>query len=137
MRIIVLLLSVIVLLSPLMHTGSATVQTGVSLVGTNNVPAGTLCTTGSGTYTSNPTDMWGQAVAGTTTRTYICVQNRGSTVYTVRTTSTLPTPEGTITTPQFGSNITAGAYALIEFDWTVPATAKPGQVSFTITFRSR
>ena len=137
MRIIVLLLSVIVLISPLMHTGSATVQTGVSLVGTNNVPAGTLCGAGSGTYTSSPTDMWGQAVAGTTTRTYICVQNRGSSAYTVHITSNLPMPEGTITTPQFGSTLVAGAYALIEFDWIVPPNAKPGQVSFTITFRSR
>jgi hypothetical protein len=31
----------------------------------------------------------------------------------------------------------AMAYALIAFDWTVPASAKPGQLSFTITFRSR
>ena len=137
MRLIVLLLSVIVLVSPMMHTGNAMVQTGVSLVGTNNVPAGTLCSAGSGTYTSSPTDMWGQAVARTIIRTYICVQNRGSSAYTVHITSTLPTPEGTITTAQFGSTLVAGAYALIEFDWTVPATTKPGQVSFTVTFRSR
>ena len=120
-----------------MHTGSATVQTAVSLVGTNNVPAGTLCNTGSGTYTTSPTDMWGQTVAGTTTRTYICVQNRGPSAYTVRITSTLPTPEGIITTPQSGATIMAGAYVLMAFDWTVPVGAKSGQVSFTITFRSR
>jgi hypothetical protein len=70
-------------------------------------------------------------------RTFICVQNLGSASYTVHITSTLPTPDGTITTPQSGSTILAGNFALVEFDWAVPTSAKSGQVSFTITFRSK
>src|SRR5260370_37552170 len=120
------LLSLIVVLFPLMHSTSATVQTTVSLVATNNVPPGTTCNAGSGTYTSNPTDNWGVVVVGSIGRTYICIQNIGPSAYAVRITSTLPTPDGTITTPQSGSEITPGAYALTEFVWTVPASAKPG-----------
>jgi hypothetical protein len=137
LRITLPLLSLIVVLFPLMHATSATVQTGVSLLGTNNVPLGTVCNAGSGPYTGNPTDTWGQAVAATTVRTYICVHNLGSAAYTVRITSTLPTPDGTITTPQSGSTIMAGAYVLIEFDLLIVSGAKSGQVSFTITFRSK
>jgi hypothetical protein len=120
-----------------MHATSATVQTGVSLLGTNNVQPGTACNAGSGTYTNSPTDNWAQIVVGTTVRTYMCIHNLGSAAYTVRITSNLPTPDGTVTSPESGSAIMAGAYALIEFDLTVPASAKPGQVSFTITFRSK
>jgi hypothetical protein len=120
-----------------MHSTSATVQTAVSLVATNNVAPGTMCNAGSGTYTSNPTDNWGVVVVGLIGRAYICIQNIGPSAYAVRITSTLPTPDGTMTTPQSGSAIAPGAFALIEFDWTVPASAKPGQVSFSITFRSR
>ena len=120
-----------------MHATSDVVQTGVSLFGTNNVPPGTVCNAGSGMYTNSPTDNWGQVFAGMTVRTYICIHNLGSAAYTVHITSNLATPDGTIASPQSGSAIMAGAYALIEFDLTVPNSAKPGQVSFTITFRSR
>jgi hypothetical protein len=137
LKVIFPLLSLIIVLFPLMHTASATVQTGILLVGTNNVSPSTLCNSGSGTYTSSPSDNWGQIVAGTTGRTYVCLESLSSAAYTVRVTSTLPTPDGIITTPQSGSSISAGAFALIEFDWTVPPSAKPGQVSFTITFRSK
>jgi hypothetical protein len=130
-----LCLFLVVWLTP--RPASAAIQTGVSLVGTNNVSPGTVCDVGSGTYTSSPTDIWGQVIVGTTGRTYICVHNLGSAAYTVRITSTLPTPDGALTSPQSGSAIMAGAYSLIEFDLTVPTSAKPGQVSFTITFRSR
>jgi hypothetical protein len=137
LRGILTLLSLIIVLFPVMHSTSAIVQTAISLVATNNVPPGTMCNAGSGTYTRNPTDNWGVVVVGSIGRTYICTQNIGPSSYAVRITSTLPTPDGTMTTPQSGSAITPGAYALIEFDWAVPASAKPGQVSFIITFRSR
>jgi hypothetical protein len=96
-----------------------------------------MCNAGSGTFTSNPNDNWGVVVVGSIGRTYICIQNLGSADYIVRITSTLPTPEGTMTSPQSGSAIIAGAYALIEFDWTVPASARLGGVSFSITFRPK
>jgi hypothetical protein len=47
----------------------------------------------------------------------------------------MPTPDGTITTPQSGSIIMDGSYALIEFDLAVLSEAKLGQISFTIMFR--
>ena len=129
-----LLLSVVLVLA--MHTTDAARQPRVSIVGTNNVPAGTICNAATGNYTDSPTDEWGQVIVSETARTYICVHNLGPGAYPVRITVTLPTPEGTVITPQSGTTIMDGAYALIEFDWTVPAGAKPGLISFTIIFRS-
>ncbi len=137
MRSLLCLLSVLVVLFAIPHTTGATVQTAASLVATNNVSPGTICNAGSGAYTGNPTDQWGQVGLGTIARTYICIRNMGSGNYTVRITSTLSTPLGTISTPQSGVIIVPGAYALVEFDWTVPSTARLGQVSFTIMFRSK
>jgi len=60
----------------------------------------------------------------------------GPGAYSVQIIDTLPTPEGTVTTPQSGAVIVNGGYSLIEFDLTVLAGARLGQTSFTIMFHS-
>jgi hypothetical protein len=97
--------------------------------------AGTSCIASSGTYGTTPSISWGAVTAGTTAKDFICVENIGTGSYVVSISNTLPSEDGTITSPQTGQTITTGGFLLVEFDWAVSATASTGGVSFGITFQ--
>ena len=116
-------------------SNTATIQTGASLQATGSVVAGTTCTASSGTYGNTPSITWGAVTAGTTAKDLICIENVGTSSYSVSITNTLPSEDGIITSPQTGQTITTGGFLLVEFDWAVSATASTGGVSFGITFQ--
>lgn len=113
----------------------ATIETGASLVATGAVAQGTVCLADTGTYTNSPTVDWGNVPTGTTQSKFICLENTGTGNYQVSITSSLPSNDGSITSPQTGQTIAIASFLLVELDWGVSPQAPLGGVSFTITFQ--
>ncbi len=117
-------------------SNTATISLGASLTGaTTGVGSGTNCSTQT-SYSASPVITWPIILTGRTTSAFLCLQNIGTDNYPVSiVVSGIPLGDGTVSTPQSGTILAPSGFLLVALDWTVPAGAPLGPVSFNVTFQ--